>query len=493
MKKAHVPHLLTVLMVITLLVITGFQVYWLRDNYMREERALEIRMNVKFQEAVRQLQVEKLKLTANGNTDTTKKTVKMVLADGGMPEKHVDIKVLKGKEMITMVNTIRRKIADSTVFKKSSKGQVVISVDNKHTLRDTLMSNITESSSAGSRVFSFLYGVDSLQDSLKTADITKTYAKALEEEKLQVPFTVLRLKDTGISDEPDLAEVTIGLSNPITYRLHTGDTRSYLFKKITMPILFSLFLIGTVLLSFWLVYRTILKQQRLAIIKNEFISNITHELKTPIATVGVAIEALKNFNAMDDPVRTKEYLDISSNELQHLGMLVDKVLKLSMLEKKETELKFENTGMKEVVDEVVNSMRLQFEKANAVVTVNTHGNVFLQADRLHLLSVVYNLLDNAIKYSAEKPVISINIHDAGSTVQLTVTDNGPGIPAEYRGRVFEKFFRVPSGDTHNAKGYGLGLSYVSHIIQQHHGTIQLVCEEGKGCSFIITLPKQHGH
>ncbi|MBK7561482.1 MAG: hypothetical protein IPI68_08145 [Chitinophagaceae bacterium] len=126
----------------------------------------------------------------------------------------------------------------------------------------------------------------------------------------------------------------MGFTNPITYRLELGNTFPYLIRRISLPILFSVILLGITILSFVLLYRNLLQQQKLALLKNEFISNITHELKTPIATVGVAIEALKNFKALDDPAKTKEYLDISQNELQRLSLLVDKVLKLSMFEKK---------------------------------------------------------------------------------------------------------------------------------------------------------------
>ena len=239
-----------------------------------------------------------------------------------------------------------------------------------------------------------------------------------------------------------------------------------------------------------MLYRNLLRQQRLAALKNEFISNITHELKTPIATVGVAIEALKNFNAIDDPKRTKEYLDISQNELQRLSLLVDKVLKLSMFEKKEVELKYETVDLKEVVEEVVGSLKLQFEKNNARVTVTNEGNLILLADRLHLLSVVFNLLDNAIKYSKENLSVQINLAERDNAIALTVTDNGIGIDAEYKEKIFEKFFRVPHGDTHNAKGYGLGLSYVARVIEQHKGTIAVETQPGIGTSFIITLPKK---
>jgi two-component system phosphate regulon sensor histidine kinase PhoR len=341
-------------------------------------------------------------------------------------------------------------------------------------------------------LFNLMYGVDSLQDSLKLPEINIAFERALEEQNLHVPYTIERLDSCEICDEPRPNQVTVGFMKPITYQMNLGNTFPYLLKKISLPILFSIVLLGITILSFVLLYRSLLKQKRLAILKNEFISNITHELKTPIATVGVAIEALRNFNAIQDPQRTKEYLDISSNELQRLGLLVDKVLKLSMFEKKEVDLKYEILNLGEVVDEVVSSLRLQTEKHHAQVSVIREGDLGMLGDRLHLQSVVFNLLDNALKYGKEDPVISVKIEGKDKTVVMNFTDNGIGIPDEYRDKVFDKFFRVPHGDTHNAKGYGLGLSYVAHVVQKHHGQIQVESQPGTGTQFIITLPKNNG-
>jgi two-component system phosphate regulon sensor histidine kinase PhoR len=271
--------------------------------------------------------------------------------------------------------------------------------------------------------------------------------------------------------------------------MELGNTTLFLLKRISVPILFSLFLVAFTFLSFWVLYRNLLHQRRLADIKNEFISNITHELKTPIATVSVAIEALRSFNSSLDPKRTKEYLDISANELQRLSMLVDKVLKLSMFEKKEIELQYEFLSMKDLVEEVTSSMRLQFEKKGAVVKVTTEGETNLKGDRLHLVSVIFNLLDNALKYSSDHPRIDIAVKGTDNKVQLIMSDSGIGIPAEYHAKIFEKFFRVPTGNLHNAKGYGLGLSYVSHVIKKHEGSIRVESTEGNGSKFFITLPK----
>jgi signal transduction histidine kinase len=260
-------------------------------------------------------------------------------------------------------------------------------------------------------------------------------------------------------------------------------------KKILWPIFFSIFIIVITIGSFVLLYRSILKQQRLVAMKNDFISNITHELKTPIATVGVAIEALRSFGVAEHPERTKEYLDISAAELQRLSLLIDRVLKVSMLENRRIQLKKEQFDIRQLIEEVVQMMKPQLEKLNASVDVQTKGERFTtEADRLHITSVIYNLLDNALKYSKEKPAIDIQIVSLQETIEVKIKDNGIGIPKEYKSKIFDKFFRVPSGDTHNVKGYGLGLSYVREIMIAHMGFVTVSSEPGKGSEFTLFIP-----
>ena len=337
-------------------------------------------------------------------------------------------------------------------------------------------------------VIQFLYGIDSLQEPLKLKEIDSAYHAALQKQKSDVPFSVLESDSNFISTASN--EVTVGLAKPKTYKLILGNTIPYLLKKLVLPIIFSMLLLCITVIAFVVLYKNLVKQKKLADQKNEFISNITHELKTPVATVAVAIEALKNFNAIDDPMRTKEYLDISSNELQRLNLLVDKVLKLSMFENKEVELKYESVDLKQIVDEVVGSLKLQFEKQGALVTVTSSGNLHIQGDQLNLQSVVFNLLDNALKYGEKVPIINIMLEEKQDSVELQIADNGIGIEPEYKEKVFEKFFRIPHGDTHNAKGYGLGLSYTAQVIQKHHGTIVMESEVGVGTKFIISIPKK---
>jgi two-component system phosphate regulon sensor histidine kinase PhoR len=160
-----------------------------------------------------------------------------------------------------------------------------------------------------------------------------------------------------------------------------------------------------------------------------------------------------------------------------------------MFENKEIELKYELMDMKDLVQEVTSSMRLQFEKHKAIVELTDEGDTHMEGDRLHLVSVIYNLLDNAIKYSKGAPNINIHLSGNEHSLQLKVKDGGIGVPAEYKEKIFEKFFRVPTGNVHNAKGYGLGLSYVAHVIEKHKGFIRVESEEGFGSTFIISLPK----
>lgn len=462
-----------VLMVVTILAIAGFQVYWLTKAYEREEKTLETRTNFLFRETVRSVQASKLRLDSLSNDSTG--ATQMILEREMVRKPR--IKVLPKEKMIGMVDVLMQRTDDSneTFFRRRHDH---IRVFNKRI------------SPRQNRIMQFLFDVDALQDSIRIAEIEKEYALKLSEQGLDVPFTISRVKTDEDEERRRFNEVTLGFANPVTYRLTLGNTFPLLIKRISPAVLFSLFLVGFTVLSFLTLYRNLLRQQKLADIKNEFISNITHELKTPIATVSVAIEALRNFGAGINPQKTKDYLDISANELQRLSLLVDKVLKLSMFENKEIELKYEPLNMQSLAEEVTASMRLQAEKKGAAVNVQSEGDSWMEGDRLHLVSVLFNLLDNALKYSKGTPKIDVFIKDAGASLQLVIADNGIGIPPEYHRRIFEKFFRVPHGNLHDAKGYGLGLSYVSHVVEKHNGTIEVSSAESEGSRFVITLPKR---
>jgi two-component system phosphate regulon sensor histidine kinase PhoR len=467
MGNSKTIKLLPVLMVLSIVAIAAFQFYWLKQAFEREERTLEMRTNFSFREAVRSVQISKLKLDRFGDT-TRVAGVALQQNRGGEAKIKAPHQKIDG-----MVDAVMNKVRDSS---------------GKTVNFDSLLKTFPGRRDRRDRMLQFLFDIDSLQDSIRIVELDSAYQKHLDDQNLDVAFTIDRVV-TRETKDPVFNEVTLGFRDPITYRLLIHNKNAFIFKRIAIPILFSVFLVAFTALSFLLLYRNLLRQNRLANIKNEFISNISHELKTPIATVSVAIEALRNFNANLDTERTKEYLDISSNELQRLSLLVDKVLKLSMFEKKEIDLQYEVLDMKDLVEEVTSSLRLQFEKHNAQVNISSEGDTTLEGDRLHLVSVVFNLLDNAIKYSSDAPKIDVKMNGNENRVDLVIRDSGIGIPETYKDKIFEKFFRVPTGNLHNAKGYGLGLSYVANVISKHNGTINVESIPGDGSEFIISLPK----
>lgn len=223
-------------------------------------------------------------------------------------------------------------------------------------------------------------------------------------------------------------------------------------------------------------------------VKNDFISNMTHELKTPIATVSAAIEALKHFHGMEDKTKSLSYLDISQQELKRLNDLVEKVLNISVEESEALVLNKEDFNLIEVINEIITRQKIKGGKEIHIDFHHEIPNAVIHADKLHLSNAINNLIDNAIKYSGKKVTIIINLQRKNDSFLLSIKDDGTGIPRHYQQLIFDKFFRVPTGDLHNVKGFGLGLSYVKQVIEKHNGTIDVDSEPGKGTTFFIEIP-----
>jgi two-component system phosphate regulon sensor histidine kinase PhoR len=335
----------------------------------------------------------------------------------------------------------------------------------------------------------------SLDDSLPVSRLDSAYRKELARANIPVHFVIRKGKNDSLHRKDTLIArlttrpATVGLLQPYWYQAGFESPVTFLLSKISLQILFSVFLVAFTSLAFLFLYRNLVAQRKLTEMKNDFISNITHELKTPLATVSVAVEALRNFGGIQNPERTKDYLDISAAELQRLSLLVDKVLKLSLFESRELELKKENIDLKLLTEDVLNTMKLQFDAHKAQVQLDVQGAYFmLHGDKLHITSVIFNLLDNALKYSKGKPEIRVRLQRQHDMLVLEVEDHGIGIDPGYRRKIFDKFFRVPAGDHHNIKGYGLGLSYVAHVVQKHNGSISVESEPGKGSTFTVKFP-----
>ena len=271
--------------------------------------------------------------------------------------------------------------------------------------------------------------------------------------------------------------------------IHVQHVAPYLLGILLPQFIFVLILLSLSASALIFVYRSLRKQLILNELRNDFISNISHELKTPVTTVKVALEALRTFDLKEDPKVSGEYLEMASREAERLERLVGKVLNHQLLEDPSAVVQKEQCDLRELVGNVLRTLEIPIrEKGAEVVVQSPHAPCLVMGDPVYLEGVVVNLIDNSLKYAGPHPEIQIEIvcNDQGKL--LKVKDQGPGIPDEYRDQVYKKFFRIPSGDHHNVKGYGLGLNFASRVMAHHGGSISFRNLPHRGCEFILNFP-----
>ncbi|TXB64791.1 HAMP domain-containing histidine kinase [Vicingus serpentipes] len=251
--------------------------------------------------------------------------------------------------------------------------------------------------------------------------------------------------------------------------------------------MFSSSIILIIIIFFAYTINVILKQKRLSEIKNDFINNITHEFKTPISTISLSADVLLQPNL--SPERLKNYAKIIKDENNRLKNQVDKVLQLATLEKDKLKLENEKLDLHEIINDSIKSFELLAKQQKGKIVSNLTASKFIiYGDRVHISNILYNLIDNAIKYSPEKPKIEIATNSTDEHIEISVKDNGLGIPEQSQKNIFEKFYREPTGNRHDIQGYGLGLNYVKAIVEAYKGKIKLISKEGEGSTFVIKLP-----
>jgi signal transduction histidine kinase len=337
--------------------------------------------------------------------------------------------------------------------------------------------------------------------SFDTNRLRPVYAQLLAERGIQEPFTFyLRNEDSTLNRSrfPDSLQKRYGVitkSFP-TYKVEPNKnfvramfttSTGYVTGKLTDIIIASAILVIVVALSLYWLLRIIRREKKLSAIKNDFISNISHELKTPIATVAAAVDAMDGFGILDNPDKTKRYLSISRNELQRLADMVNKILNISLYERQDFELKPEPVNVDEIVQELTARYTLAGDKKIAIHYANEAGTPLVMADKLHLYNVVNNLVDNAVKYSGDAVDIDIRFYREKDHYVITVKDNGIGISHTDLPYIFDKFYRVPAGNVHKVKGYGLGLSYVKYIMEKQGGWCSAESRPGNGSIFKLGL------
>ena len=270
------------------------------------------------------------------------------------------------------------------------------------------------------------------------------------------------------------------------YRLTMEPLTLVILRKMAGVIAASLVLFLILAFSFWFLIHTMLKQKSLEEMKSDFTNNITHELKTPVAVAYAANDALLNFDAGNDPEKRREYLEISQGQLEKLEGMIEQILSMSMESRKSFELKRETIELEPLLQKLADQHILSAGKP-CDIHIDVEDGLVLDADRFHLSNIVSNLIDNAIKYSGESVHIDITANATDEGVEIRVLDNGIGIAPDKQKHIFDKFYRVPTGNIHDVKGYGLGLYYAKTMVEKHGGTIEVSSTPGKGSEFILTL------
>jgi len=280
-----------------------------------------------------------------------------------------------------------------------------------------------------------------------------------------------------------------GSFNQEVLYLHLKEPQNYIISKMGWMIVASILFTCIIISAFALTIRTMFNQKKLSEVKSDFINNMTHEFKTPLATISLAVDALNNDKVIHDESKIRYYSGIIKDENKRMNKQVEKILQAARIERQDIKLNLQTLDVHEAIRKVADNFALQIQEKSGTLNLDLHAaKHVIQADEVHFSNIIFNLLDNAIKYSKENPKIEVETLMSGNQLAIRFKDNGIGMNKETQARIFEKFYRAHTGNLHNVKGFGLGLSYVKVMIEAHDGRIKVDSTPGKGSIFTITLP-----
>ncbi len=292
----------------------------------------------------------------------------------------------------------------------------------------------------------------------------------------------LRAEDASAYQVPIFSKEVI--NDPGKIRIYFPQKNKLILTKMTASMATSAGLLLILLVSFGYTIFSILRQKKISEMKMDFINNMTHEFKTPVSTIMIASEALKDKEIMEDKSRVERLANIIFEENQRLGSHIERVLNIARIEKNDFRLDIKEIDVNEMVTTVLDSMALKLQKHQVIAKLNLDAkHAMIEADELHFSNVLYNLIDNAIKYSPDTPEITISTFNRDDQLVIRVADKGIGMNRDQQARIFEQFYRIPTGNLHDVKGFGLGLSYVNTIVKKLNGSISVKSEREKGSEF----------
>jgi two-component system, OmpR family, phosphate regulon sensor histidine kinase PhoR len=274
-----------------------------------------------------------------------------------------------------------------------------------------------------------------------------------------------------------------------TMILVVPDIRNSIFRQLRWLMIGAILFTLIICSAFFVTVRALLRQKKTSEIKNDFINNMTHEFKTPLATISLAVDAMRNEKVLQDREKMSYFSSIIKEENKRMNKQVETILQASLLERQEIQLNKVHMHVHDVINNVLENFHLQLEDKNGKIVLQLDAvEDLIEGDDVHFTNLISNLIDNAVKYSKDNLVIKISTSNTTKHIQVRIEDNGIGMNKETQKRIFEKFYRAHTGNVHNVKGFGLGLSYVKTMIDAHGGKIKVESAVGKGTTFVIDMP-----
>lgn len=497
-KNTRYSMVICITAVITVLLL---QFYWIKNYYKINQFTFEKEVNMAFEDALKKefrLRCDTIQgLIANKLMDTTEYKITS------------EFERKSNRNIYTVANAhnLHDKYQSSSFYnKKLNKALLPGDILFKREIAESFAQAMRSEDLENHIVYYHTqnlgkYAVDNIEKyNFDTARLRPVLLHYLAERQIKVPFKFyLRESDSTFNrsrftpqllrDYPIITKAYPTYkqnSNQQYVRVLFTDPFTFIISQISLMLAGSIFLIGVVGFSLFYLLRTLYREKKLSAIKNDFISNITHEFKTPIATVSAAVEALTSFDVLEDREKTSRYLNHSKNELGRLATLVDKVLNISLFENQQFDIRPEQLNVDEIIGTILDESTFGNPKTVKFIYLNNSGVVAILADKLYFQHTITNVIDNAIKYSGQQADIKVECACRQSHFLIAISDKGVGVSTTHLPCIFEKFYRVPS--KHHIKGHGLGLSYVKSIMEKHHGWCKMESELGKGSTLYLAWP-----
>lgn len=382
----------------------------------------------------------------------------------------------------------------------SLAGQIDFRKDSTGRMRQLIASKTNKLKRVANRA---VQEISTWEEDVPLDRVHEVLSHELENRNIPIPFELGIIRDSLMSGKTEKADSLLLAQSRYKVNLYPNDIfqknalisvyfpqkDSFIYKSLSWLLIISLVFSIIVLVTFAVSIYFILKQKKISEMKSDFINNMTHEFKTPIATISVAADSIANQKVIENPDRIRYFIDMIKKENRRMNRQVEDILTIARLDKKEFEFKWEPVNLHEIIENAIQSIVLQVEKKGGILVSELHAaNPVATSDPSHFANLVYNLLDNANKYSLNAPEIKISTTNTPKGVMITVEDKGIGMTKLVQSRIFERFYRQTSGNVHNVKGFGLGLSYVKAVLEANRGHISVHSEPGKGSRFDVFIP-----